>query len=99
MEMALALSVRVPQPAATAKPREITDSNPGTPAASPGARVAGLLVRILRILAKNTRGVILDVLYGTGGGGSIDDSAMPSGFAVPYKKGSRQVRNLWHEPF
>jgi hypothetical protein len=29
----------------------------------------------------------------------VDESQMPMGFAVPYKKGSRQVRNLWHEPF
>ena len=31
--------------------------------------------------------------------GGIDDSAMPSGFMAPYKRGSRQVRNLWHQPF
>lgn len=32
-------------------------------------------------------------------GGGIDEGAFPSGFAAPYKQGSRQVRNLWHEPF
>jgi hypothetical protein len=96
--MALALSVRVPHGAAVTKPIEQTIPSPGTPAASPRTRLTGLLWRVLRLLAKNTHGVILDVLYGTGGG-FIDDSAMPSGFAVPYKKGSRQVRNLWHEPF
>jgi hypothetical protein len=36
---------------------------------------------------------------GLGASGGIDDSAMPSGFIVPYGRGSRQVRNLWHQPF
>ena len=36
---------------------------------------------------------------GLGVSGGIDDSAMPSGFIVPYGRGSRQVRNLWHLPF
>jgi hypothetical protein len=29
----------------------------------------------------------------------IDETAFPSGFNVPYRRGSRQVRNLWHLPF
>lgn len=31
--------------------------------------------------------------------GGINDEAMPSGYIVPYKKGSRQVRNLTHIDF
>ena len=31
--------------------------------------------------------------------GGLDDAAMPSGYAAPYRRGSRQVRNLWHIPF
>ena len=29
----------------------------------------------------------------------IDESAFPSGYAVPHRRGSRMVRNLWHIPF
>jgi hypothetical protein len=32
-------------------------------------------------------------------GSGIDDTALPSGYAAPYRKGSRAVRNLWHLPF
>lgn len=31
--------------------------------------------------------------------GGINDEALPSGFIAPYKKGSRQVRNLGHIDF
>ena len=43
----------------------------------------------------------MEVISGPGLGvsGGIDDSAMPSGFMAPYGRGSRQVRNLWHQPF
>jgi len=33
------------------------------------------------------------------GTAGIDESQLPMGFEVPYKKGSRTVRNLWHQPF
>ena len=38
---------------------------------------------------------LVSVLSGPG----LDDSAFPSGFMAPYGRGSRQVRNLWHQPF
>ncbi len=82
-------------PDAVAERKRMQPASPRTPMASPPA--PALLTRILRMLLKNTRGVILDVLYGTGGG--IDDTAMPSGYMAPHKKGSRGVRNLWHQPF
>jgi hypothetical protein len=31
--------------------------------------------------------------------GGIDETALPSGFAAPQRRGSRMVRNLWHIPF
>ena len=31
--------------------------------------------------------------------GGIDDTALPSGYAAPYRRGTRLVRNLWHIPF
>ena len=33
------------------------------------------------------------------GTAGIDESQLPMGFEAPYKKGSRTVRNLWHQPF
>jgi hypothetical protein len=29
----------------------------------------------------------------------IDETAFPSGYAAPHRRGSRMVRNLWHIPF
>ena len=47
-------------------------------------KVWGLLARLVRWTRKP---------------GGIDDEALPSGFIAPYKKGSRQVRNLGHIDF
>ena len=35
----------------------------------------------------------------SGGTSGIDDSAFPSGYMAPHRRGSRGVRNLWHQPF
>jgi hypothetical protein len=36
---------------------------------------------------------------GLGATGEIDDSALPSGFEAPYRRGSRQIRSLFHAFF
>ena len=56
----------------------------------------------LRSILKRVWHVLVIAFSGPGLGeesGVIDDSAMPSGFMAPYRRGSRQVRNLWHLQF
>jgi hypothetical protein len=60
---------------------------------SRGARAA----RGLRSVWRRVRGRAARILWDEKGG--LDDAAMPSGYAAPYRRGSRQVRNLWHIPF
>jgi hypothetical protein len=57
--------------------------------------------RILMSVAKRVWSALVVLISGPGLGasGGIDDEAMPSGFMAPYRRGSRQVRNLWHLPF
>ena len=57
------------------------------------SRLRPILKRIWSLLVVAVSGP------GLGASGGIDDSAMPSGFMAPYRRGSRQVRNLWHLPF
>jgi hypothetical protein len=55
--------------------------------------------RILRSVAKRVWHALVVAISGPGLGEEyrgIDETAMPSGFVVPYKRGSRQVRNLSH---
>jgi len=42
---------------------------------------------------------LLVVAISGDGTAGIDESQLPMGFMAPYKKGSRTVRNLWHQPF
>lgn len=57
--------------------------------------------RVLESIAKRIWSALVTLISGPGLGasGGIDDEAMPSGFMAPYRRGSRQVRNLWHLPF
>jgi hypothetical protein len=70
-------------------PAEVREPSPEPP-----------LVRYTRSVGKWLWRQLVNAISGPGlEGGGIDESAFPSGFNVPYKQGSRQVRNLWHEPF
>jgi len=75
----------------------VVKGDPGTPAPEPGtsrrARVAGKQRSMVRRALRAAWRVIWD---DTGG---IDETALPSGFTAPQRRGSRQVRNLWHIPF
>jgi hypothetical protein len=75
----------------------VVKGDPGTPAPERGttrrARVAGKQRSIVRRALRAAWRVIWD---DTGG---IDETALPSGFTAPQRRGSRQVRNLWHIPF
>ena len=57
--------------------------------------------RVLVFVAKRIWSALVTLISGPGLGatGGINDEAMPSGFMAPYRRGSRQVRNLWHLPF
>ncbi len=64
---------------------------------TPGASRIGLLAGRVRAVCRRALAATLRVLLDDTGG--IDDAALPSGFAAPYQRGSRAVRNLWHIPF
>lgn len=71
------------------------------PEAVPSAQMAPneSRFRLLRSVAKSIWHWLVIVISGPGLGEeykTIDETAMPSGFMVPYKRGSRQVRNLSH---
>jgi len=88
-------SVRVATETRDAAPSVHRSENPSgsAPAAPRPSR--------LRSISKRIWTFLVEVISGPGLGvsGGIDDSAMPSGFMAPYGRGSRQVRNLWHQPF
>jgi hypothetical protein len=65
--------------------------------ATPGTSWVGLLAGRVRAVSQRVLAAALHVLLDDTGG--IDDTALPSGFAAPYQRGSRAVRNLWHIPF
>jgi len=51
-----------------------------------------------RAAARKIWHLLVVAISGEGTAG-IDESQFPMGFMAPYKKGSRTVRNLWHQPF
>jgi hypothetical protein len=72
------------------------------PAANIGAAQQGPSLRAtvgdrLRAISKRVWAAGLSAL--SGGTSGIDDTAFPSGYMAPHRRGSRQVRNLWHQPF
>lgn len=75
---------------------DVINRGPGAPAPKPdtsrGALVAGKVRSTFRGAWSATWRVIWD---DTGG---IDETALPSGYAAPHRRGSRMVRNLWHIP-
>ena len=66
------------------------------PAPDPSRR-AGLAGAVRSICQSAWRTAVRVVWDDTAGG--IDETALPSGFAAPQRRGSRMVRNLWHIPF
>jgi hypothetical protein len=65
--------------------------------ATPDTSRVGLLAGKVRAVCQRALAAALHVVLDDAGG--IDDAALPSGFAAPYQRGSRLVRNLWHIPF
>jgi hypothetical protein len=66
---------------------------PPKPDTSKGAPLAGKV----RLICKRAWSAAFRVIWDDTGG--IDETALPSGYAAPQRRGSRMVRNLWHIPF
>ncbi len=73
------------------------DPSPVTTAATSDTLRRAPLAGKVRSICQRAWAVALRVVRDDTGG--IDDTAMPSGYAAPYQRGSRLVRNLWHLPF
>ena len=56
-------------------------------------------MRRLKLVVRKVFDVLKSAVYGPDLPGGIDQEMLPSGFIAPYKKGSRQVRNLGHIDF
>ena len=54
---------------------------------------------LIKTVTGSLRAFVMRMVRAARKPGGIDDEALPSGFLAPYKKGSRQVRNLWHIHF
>ena len=65
--------------------------------ATPDTSRVGLLAGRARAVCRRALAAALHVVLDDTGG--IDDTALPSAFAAPYRRGSRAVRSLWHIPF
>jgi len=65
--------------------------------ATPDSSRVGFLAGRVRAVCQRALAAVLHVVLDDTGG--IDDTALPSGFAAPYQRGSRAVRSLWHIPF
>jgi len=70
---------------------------PSTPAPNPDASRRALAASKVRSICLHAWSAASRVIWDDTGG--IDETAFPSGFATPQRRGSRMVRNLWHIPF
>jgi hypothetical protein len=73
------------------------DGSPGTAGAKPDASPGAPIISRVQSICQRVWGAATRVIWEDAGG--IDDSALPAGFAAPYRRGSRSVRSLWHIPF
>jgi len=76
---------------------DAVNGSPGGPAAGPVDSRGAWAARGLHSIWRHVRGAAEHILFDDTG--ALNDEAMPSGYAAPYRRGSRQVRNLWHIPF
>jgi hypothetical protein len=56
-------------------------------------------MNLIKGVARKVWNVLKSAVFGPDLPGGISDEELPSGFIAPYKKGSRQVRNLGHIDF
>ena len=75
---------------------DVVDRIPGMSAAKPNPATGAFLGRITRSVCRRAWRAASLILWGDLRG--IDESAFPSGYATPHRRGSRMVRNLWHLP-
>jgi hypothetical protein len=89
MTVELSWSIRLTPPEPVAASTDKT-TEPGVPGPARFSR--------LRPIGRRLWTFLVDAISGPADHG-IDDSAFPSGYAMPHGRGSRAVRNLWHQPF
>ncbi len=77
--------------------RDVIKGPPGSPAARPRNSRAFAVAGRARSIGRRVWGAVSRFIWDDTGG--IDETALPSGYAAPQRRGSRMVRNLWHIPF
>jgi len=65
--------------------------------AKPDGSWGAPFIGIVRSISRGAWSLVTRVVWDDSGG--IDDTALPSGYSAPHRRGSRAVRNLWHIPF
>ena len=76
---------------------EVVNQGPVMPAANPDTSRRALVAGKVQSICQRAWSAAFRVIWGDTGG--IDETAFPSGYAAPQRRGSRMVRNLWHIPF
>lgn len=77
---------------------DVVNRGPRRPAAKSSPSVGARMTDMVRSIFRRAWSAVWRVIWDDTGGG-IDETALPSGFAAPQRRGSRMVRNLWHIPF
>ena len=77
---------------------DVASRSSRTPTATPDVSKRALVAGKVHSISRRAWSALLRVVWDDTGGG-IDETALPSGFAAPQRRGSRMVRNLWHIPF
>jgi len=77
---------------------DVVNRSPRMPAPRPDISRRVRLTGMVRSVCQSVWRAAVRVIWDDTVGG-IDETALPSGFAAPQRRGSRMVRNLWHIPF
>jgi hypothetical protein len=83
------------------RPQEVRRPEPEAKAQHPRPPVRPRVTATVRTVARWLWNALVVMISGPGleATGGIDDSAFPSGFEAPYRRGSRQIRSLFHAYF
>ena len=76
---------------------DLVNRGPSMPAPRPDTSRRAFVAGSVRSTLQRAWSAVWRVIWDDTGG--IDDTALPSGFEAPQRRGSRMVRNLWHIPF
>jgi len=75
---------------------DVVTRSPGVPAPRPDTSRGAFVAGNVRSICQRAWSAAWRVIWDDTGG--IDETALPSGYAAPQRRGSRMVRNLWHIP-